>query len=185
MAEIMDQNIIDESDDSGTDDGPASEFEKTCIDILKSLKEDYVNKRAQIQTLMKLHKKEARKQPIKRINTGFTVDKPVPAKLAELLGYPPNSKFPRSRVIKDIHCELKKRNLILETNKRVYRTDPAFRKTFGLPKSVNDSTDEHDENGFNFFNLQTHIKLCYDSDDSIQQNRNNHGNNSVHNKQTA
>jgi hypothetical protein len=159
-------SVIDENSDDYSD--PKSEFEKACIDLLKSLKNDYTNKRNQIHELMKLHKSS---QKIKRGNTGFTVNKPVPAKLIELLGYEKDAQVPRSKVIRDIHNELKKRNLILSTNKRVYRSDAAFRKTFGLSKSVNDSTDEHDENGFNFFNLQKHVKLCYDNDIDIQNER--------------
>lgn len=155
---------VDDSDDSSE----GGEFEKLCNDMLKSLKEDYEHKKGQIHALIKLHKKE---RPAKRVNTGFTVLKPVPEKLEKLLGYPANSKFSRSRVVKDIHNELKKRDLILNSNGRVYRADTDFRKTFGLPKSVNESTDEHDENGFNFFNLQKHVKLCYDNDVNVQKDR--------------
>jgi len=54
--------------------------------------------------------------------------------------------------------QLKQRELFYEKDKRVFRTNKEVSELFGVNKSVNNSTDHRDKEGFNFCNLQSYIK---------------------------
>lgn len=90
--------------------------------------------------------------------TGFCKLKPVSAKLAHWLNIESNKLVTVPELTASVWKELKKRNLIDQEDKRVFRVDQEAAELFGLNmEKTNASTSHMDPIGFNFCNLQTYI----------------------------
>ena len=142
-----------------------------CDALLEKITKDYRANRDAIRDLKKQYKQEmkaAKKNSRKRKTnkkTGFTKSEIVPPKLAKLIGVEKGTTMPRTQLTKEIYAVIKERGLYYENDKRVLRADKELKKIFHLSDDVNKSIDPHDENGFNFFNIQTYIALCYNEKD--------------------
>ena len=143
------------------------EFIIKCDALLEKITQDYRSNRDAIRDLkkqyrheMKVAKKNCRKRKTSK-KTGFTKSEVVPSKLAKLIGVEKGTTMPRTQLTKEIYAVIKDRGLYYDNDKRVLRADKELRKIFNLSKNVNESTNPHDVDGFNFFNIQTHIALCY------------------------
>jgi hypothetical protein len=90
--------------------------------------------------------------------TGFCIERPVSQRLANWLNIDTSSMLTGPKLTKLVWEELKRRNLVYQEDKRVFRVDQETAELFGLNMVVvNSSTDHRDTNGFNFCNLQRYI----------------------------
>lgn len=160
--------ILDEIENEQITDKPEDPlFIIKCDEMINKITQDYRANRDAIRELKKQYRQEikaAKKNSRKRKankKTGFTKSEVVPLKLAKLIGVKKGTTMARTQVTKEIYSVIKDRELYYEKDKRVLRADKEIRKVFGLPNSVNKSTDPRDKNGFNFFNIQTYIANCY------------------------
>lgn len=145
-----------------------SDFLLQCDHLLEQLTLDFRSHRNELRKLKKQYRVNIRnaKKGAKRKktgNTGFTKPERVPDSIAELISIDKGSEMPRTQVAKEIYRVLNERGLRYEQNKRVLRADKQIKKIFNLPESVNQSTDEKDPHGFNFYNIQTYIAQCYNN----------------------
>lgn len=105
-------------------------------------------------------KKTAKKQKREK-KSGIVKPKIVPDKLADFIEVQKGSELTRTDVAKKVWEQLRKRGLISDDDKRVFKTDKVITDLFGVPTSVNKIKDCHDKKGFNFYNLQSYIKNAY------------------------
>ena len=89
--------------------------------------------------------------------TGFAKPQTVPDKLAKFIGVKPGTELTGPAITSKVWAQMKERNLTFKDDKRVFRTNKEVRDLFGVPESVDKSTDHKDKNGFNFCNLQKYI----------------------------
>lgn len=116
---------------------------------------DYQTFEGTLEELNNYISKVLPKEPIK---TGFCVLKPVSARLAHWLNIDSNSMLTGPRVTQLVWEKLKEKNLVYESDKRVFRADHESTELFGLNiEVVNASTSHRDLEGFNFCNLQRYI----------------------------
>ena len=111
---------------------------------------------------LKLKRKDGRKV------AGFMKPKTVPIKLETFLKLEPGTKMTRNQIVKLMYKKIQESDLIYDKDGRVFRANNDLRKLFNLPKSVNDSVDPKDKDGFNFYNFQKHIAKLYKEDKKIQ-----------------
>lgn len=143
---------------------------KQFDDMLHDLKRDYQDRRDQLRKMKKAYERKLNKEKKKvknNVNTGFTKKEPVPYKLAKYLGLPKGIDMPRTEVTKKLYAQLKETGLVYEHNKRVLRADKELRNIFNLSEEVNKSTKDNDKKGFNFYNLQSHIKKLYNKEKGV------------------
>lgn len=147
-----------------------SEFVIKCEEILKELTVTYKKQKDQIKDLIKLHKKELKKnQKAKnnykaRAKTGFTKESEVPDKLCEFLSLTKGTRLPRTKVTSLFIKECDKRGLLYSKDKRIIIPNGDIKKLFPKLADVKEiSTDPKDPNGLNFYNLQHHLTDCYNS----------------------
>jgi len=154
---ILEHNVVDS-------DNP-DQFVDLCNELIDDLNRSHKEYKKKIDSLIKLYKhdiKNARKNKTnKHKQTGFTKTEPVPPKFIDLFGLNKNAMLPRPELTSKIYKYLEDNDLYYENDRRVFRVDDNLINIFGLDKSVNDSIDPKDKNGFNFYTLQTHIANCY------------------------
>lgn len=143
----------------------SDEFLESYGLLLEKIKSDYQKNRSDLDKLYKLHLKQVRNadkiRRKKRGKTGFTKPAAVPDNLAKFLKIPIGTVLSRTEITKQIYSELRKRKLYYEKDERVLRADEEIKILFNLPESVNTSTNPKDKTGFNFYNLQKYIAVCY------------------------
>lgn len=174
VAPVVDNAPIAQSDEEVKDNvsltvmsEESDEFTKYCDEYLKQLSTEYKEKKNQIRQMMKLHKQSvtnARRNTRKRrsnTQTGFTKPEVVPSGLAKFIGVQEGTEMPRTELTKIVYKKISDRGLFYENDKRVLRADDEILRVFNLSKKVNESTDPHDDNGLNFYNIQRHIARCY------------------------
>lgn len=127
-------------------------------ELLKQLSSD-------VKKLLLSHRGEVKKMKVKKNKrtgeykpTGFARYKPVTGRIADFIGVQQGTELRGPDVTSKVWNELKNRGLAYESDKRVLRVNEEVSKIFGVPMSVNNSTDPKDKNGFNFGNLQKYIK---------------------------
>lgn len=101
--------------------------------------------------------KRMRRKKENSANTGFNKKIVFPDKLCELVGLNKGSELSIPEFTSKIYCELKKRNLVYENDKRVYRVDKQFMEVLGIKESVNKSTKYPDEHGLNIGTMQSYV----------------------------
>jgi hypothetical protein len=89
--------------------------------------------------------------------TGFIKQIALSKDLADLIGEKENTMMAMPEYTRKFFKMLKDNNLLYDGDGRVFRANDKIKKVFGLPDSVNDSTNHRDETGFNLYNLQKHI----------------------------
>lgn len=143
-------------------------FIQMCDNLIDKLTDEYKKNKEEIQKLkkqyqtdMKTAKIKKSTKPIKKPTSGITMVQRVPVKLCNLLNLDTDTNLSRIELTKKLYVLLEDRNLYSPDDKRVFRADDDFKLAFGLPDSVNESTDPKDKTGFNFYTLQSHIKQCY------------------------
>jgi chromatin remodeling complex protein RSC6 len=153
------------------------EFIKQCDTLIDKINRSAKEQKNEIRQLKKLYKKSL-KEAIKvkkkegKKKTGFTTDEIVPKDLAKLIGVEYGTKMPRTVLTSKVYNVLKERNLYYSGDKRVLRADDEIRHIFNLSKTVNESKDAKDEDGFNFFNIQKHIAKCYHHEKEMNKKNN-------------
>lgn len=104
--------------------------------------------------------------------TGFSESRIVPEELKELLGITENM-LPRTELTKKVYKYIEDNKLKFSNNRRIIRVDDKLAKALKLSKDeiekINNSQNQKDVNGLNFFNLQTRIAKLY-VNDKIDQN---------------
>ena len=144
-------------------------FNQHCDDLLERMTTDYRVQKNELKKLkIRYHQdiRKAKRVKVKKKNkkpTGFTKSEPIPDGLAKLIGVENGTVMPRTQVTKKVYSYIRENELYLKKNKRVLRANKEILEVFNLPESVNISVKEHDPNGFNFFNIQTHISKCYEN----------------------
>lgn len=156
-----------------------SQFLKSCDLLLDKITKNYKEQRDDLRQLMKQHRQEMKnvkkgsKKKKSTKKTGFTKPELVPEGLAKLVGLEVGTEMPRTELTKEVYAIFKDRNLFYENDKRVLRADKEIKRVFDLPDNVNDSTDPKDENGLNFYNIQTYIAKCYKNENKKVANQAN------------
>lgn len=89
--------------------------------------------------------------------TGFIKQIPLSKELAELIGEKENVMMAMPEYTSKFFEMMKSNNLLYDGDGRVFRANDKIKKVFSLPDSVNESVSHRDKNGFNLYNLQTHI----------------------------
>lgn len=107
------------------------------------------------QDIMKI--KRMRRHKENSSNTGFNKKMIIPDKLCELIGVDKGIELSIPEYTSKIYCELKKRNLVYENDKRIYRVDKQFIEILGIKESVNKSIKYPDENGLNIGTMQMYV----------------------------
>ena len=115
----------------------------------KELKQAYQHDIAKIKK-MKKHKQNSEK-------TGLNKKFILSNKLCKLVNVDNGSEFSIPEFTKLICNELKKRKLVYEKDKRIFRVDSEFSDILKINKSVNNSINYPDKNGFNIGTMQTYI----------------------------
>jgi chromatin remodeling complex protein RSC6 len=82
----------------------------------------------------------------------------IPNELAHFIGVSEGSKMEFKNIVAKTWDELKKRKLIYNKDKRVFRVDEQTGELFNLPMSVNESIEWTDSAGFNAFNIYDYVK---------------------------
>lgn len=141
--------------------------EKLC-----ALKSGIQSVGAEMKKLYQTHCSELKKAGTKkkkttpRKATGLACPRPIPKKLAEFIGVEEGTELPCHEITSKVWDKLKELELYYKgddehkSNKRVLRVNEQLSDLFNIPLSVNESIDYKDTNGFNFRNLQTHIKYA-------------------------
>jgi hypothetical protein len=104
-------------------------------------------------------------------NRGLMCPIYLPNNLAKLIGVEPKTSMDRPTFTKKLYEILDERGLKYEGNKKVLRADKEIMEIFNLPKSVNESTNPNDKNGFNFSTLQTYIAQIWNTAEKVKQNQ--------------
>lgn len=142
----------------------------TFLSKLDKFEED-INNQFEIIKRLKTFAKEIRQtyqQDIKKVkklrrhkensnSTGFNKKIMFPKKMCELIGLDKESEMSIPQYTSKIYCELKKRNLVYEDDKRIYRVDKQFMDILNIKESVNKSINYPDENGLNIGTMQTYV----------------------------
>lgn len=134
-------------------------------DTLKKFKEYYnvlYSEVKKLETSYNYDLKKIKKFKQKRTGnyqpTGFTKPQPIPQKLAKFIDVQLGTELTGPQITQKVWQQLKLKNLVYEKDKRIFRTNKDISELFGVPETVNNSTDHKDvENGFNFCNLQKYI----------------------------
>lgn len=134
-------------------------------ETLKKFKEYYHILSSEVKKLEMAYNcdlKKIKKFKQKRIGnyqpTGFTKPQPIPQKLAKFIDVQLGTELTGPQITQKVWHQLKLKNLVYEKDKRIFRTNKDISEIFGVPETVNTSTDHKDvENGFNFCNLQKYI----------------------------
>jgi hypothetical protein len=122
------------------------ELKKTKLDISK-IKKFY---EADINIIWKQKNKKK-----KLTEVGFINKQQIPKKLSNILQIDENIKLSLPEITKlFINNVLRKRNLIYEQDKRVYRIDNDIHELLDISYDVNNSVNYLDKEGFNFNTLQ-------------------------------
>jgi len=101
--------------------------------------------------------KRMRRKKDSTVNTGFNKKFILPDKLCELISVEKGTEMTTPEFTSKVYCELKKRNLVYENDKRVYRVDKQFIEVLGIKESVNKSIKYPDENGLNIGTMQMYV----------------------------
>lgn len=122
--------------------------------------------------IKKVTKYKFKKGDKKRI-TGFMKPKSIPSKLEEYLDLKKGTKMTRNEIVKMMYKRIQDSSLIYDKDGRVFRANNELMKLFNLNKTVNDSVDPKDKDGFNFYNFQKHIANLYKEEDEKKKNNTN------------
>jgi chromatin remodeling complex protein RSC6 len=101
--------------------------------------------------------KKMRRQKTNSGETGFNKKCVLPNKMCELIGVPNSTSMTTPEYTSQVYQELKKRNLVYDKDKRIYRVDKQFSEILGIKDSVNKSITYPDEKGLNIGTMQTYI----------------------------
>lgn len=96
-------------------------------------------------------------KPDKRKMKGFTKLENIPEDVCQLLGLSYPSEITRNELANKLRDLLKKKKLIYEYDKRIYRVDSEISSIFDIPLTVNDITDSKDKSGFNMYNIHHYL----------------------------
>lgn len=152
-----------------------NKIEKKILSINKEQKE-LKSLFVKLQSEYNKDAKKANKNKSKKNNaklTGFRKPVTVPPKIHKYLKLQEGEKLSRNDIARKINQILKEKNLLYEKDKRVFRADEDLLKLFNLDKSVNDVVDAKDKSGFNFYNIQSHIRKCFVEYETEQNVKNN------------
>jgi len=117
------------------------------------------------QDIMKVWKSK-KKRATNGDKTGFIKNKKLPLKLAQLIGVPEGTEMSMPKYTSKFYEQvLNKKNLLYKNDRRVFRANKELMDLFGLPESVNESTNYKDENGFNFSTLQKYFSKIMKEDE--------------------
>lgn len=105
------------------------------------------------QDLQLVHKSKNKRNG-ERKKTGFVLRILLPDGMAKLIGEKKGTYMSLPEYTKRFYQVLDERNLRYAENKKVFRADDEMMRVFNLPKSVNNSTNPSDKDGFNFHTLQ-------------------------------
>ena len=148
-------------------------FQKEFI-LLQDQINDFTDKLKNLKTLMKkmessyvsdlnkVHKMKKLSNSAKKKDSGFVSKRSIPKELSTFIGEKENTQMTLPEYTKKFCSELKKRNLIYEKDKRVYRVDKILKKIFGFTDEVNNSTSSKDKEGFNFSTLQKNLNKAFE-----------------------
>jgi len=159
-----------EAKPEATDDTKFSTQYLETLDEMKKLREAFQTVSSAFKKLESAYKhdiKKVRKHKQKRngphVPTGFAKEQAVPEKLAKFIKVKAGSMMTGPRITSAVWKQLTARGLTFagdkdhKSDKRVFRTNTEVTELFGVPASVNKSTNHQDKNGFNFCNLQKFI----------------------------
>lgn len=96
-------------------------------------------------------------KPDKRKMKGFTKLEDIPEDVCNLLGISYPSEITRNELANKLRDLLKKRKLIYQEDKRIYRVDEEISKIFNIDMSVNEIIDSKDKSGFNMYNIHRYL----------------------------
>lgn len=153
------------------DEHPATKFE----DVYKKLQEirNEINKlqkkeKLLLKKLNNVHNKyvkkiDSKKRKSTNIPTGFNAKRIIGGKLATWLGVEHGTYLCGPEISKLFWQKLKDSDLQSKDDGRIFRTNKLVSTIFGVPMSVNESTEANDINGFNMRTYQTYIKYALDN----------------------
>lgn len=141
-----------------------------CDELEVNLTKTFKEYRSEIRKIKKEYQKTINK--VNKNNTiknkkkaGITKVTRIPDVLADLIGVKKGTEMTRIDLGKHIHDVFKSRDLLYEKDRRIMRVDDELAKIFGTTTAVNKSTDPkaNIDIGFNFYNLQSYIKRCFEN----------------------
>lgn len=163
--------VVEEEKKGGDNDLKFQKQLNTLKEKLKALKTDVSAVNGALKELEGAYKHDTKKLAKRKTKktgdhkpTGFAKKQPVPTKLARFIGVEPETELSGPEITKKVWEQLRERNLFYKDDKRVFRTDKVVSDVFGVKKSVNNSTDHKDPEGFNFCNLQKFISQALKAD---------------------
>jgi chromatin remodeling complex protein RSC6 len=122
------------------------EFRKMMTDILTNLEKEYTNMR---KTLVKPTK---RRQHSDNVNSGINQVYNISKELAKFLDLDPKTPVKRGLVTRKISEYIKSKNLSNPQDGRRWTPDKALQKVLAP------LAEQHKEQGYGYFNLQSYIK---------------------------
>lgn len=136
------------------------QFFKSCNDIISTLK----TLEKDVKELKKLYRNKekvvVKKKKVKK-DTFLTKEVQVPKNICTIINVPEGTTLKKPDVTKRVHKYFRDNQLYHPDDKRILRVDSKISKAFGIPFSVNKSTDAKDKNGLNIFNIQKYISNSY------------------------
>ena len=159
--------------------------ELQVLDKLKILEDEINNQMENIKKLKNIAKdiKQSYQQDITKIRkikrqkensstTGFNKKIVLPDKFCELVGLEKKSEITIPQYTQKIYQELRKRNLVYEKDKRIYRVDKDFMDVLNIKESVNKSINYPDENGLNIGTMQIYVNNAFKKYAEIESKNN-------------
>lgn len=148
--EEMEQlNFLSKLDKFEEDVNTQMEVVKRLKIFAKEIKQTY------LQDIIKIRKMKRHKENSN--NTGFNKKFVLPDKFCNLIEVEKGTSMSTPEFTKHIYHQLKKRGLVYQGDKRIYRVDKDFMEAFGIKESVNKSVKYPDDNGLNIGTMQIFI----------------------------
>ncbi len=148
--------------------------ELQVLDKVKILEDEINNQFETIKKLKNLVKdiKQSYQQDITKVRkikrqkensntTGFNKKIILPDKFCELVGLDKKAELTIPQFTQKVYQELRKRNLVYDKDKRIYRVDKQFMEVLDIKESVNKSTNYPDENGLNIGTMLTYVNNAF------------------------
>jgi hypothetical protein len=166
----------EELSETNTDlDNPITKLYLETISNLEKIKDDINKNMSNIKKMYKIALKHSQKQTKRSGNktknpSGFGKSTVVPSTLKTLLKITEN-ELPRPTLTKKLNDYIIAHNLKCPTNGRILRVNEELAKALKLtPEQVliiNNTNNDKDKAGLNFYNVQKWIKKLYESDQKI------------------
>jgi hypothetical protein len=167
--------------DEPTTSNPINKLLEEAFVFFDKANEENKNGFACLKKIQKLISKITNKKPkIKKLTginepkklSGFSESTVVPNELKLLLNIHENT-LPRTKLTKKVYEYIEANNLKCPNNKRILRVNDKLANALKLTKEqvekINNSNNQKDKEGLNFYNIQTWISKLYPNNKNIKQ----------------